>query len=174
MAAECTPKLIPLCHPLSIRGVEWRLTSTPAGAARHSHDCARHLTYRSGNGSTTAVSVAALTVDDMCKAVDRGMSISNIALLHNAGGKSGESSVHDPSGDCARQRQAVARRARGRGRACHWRGAHRPRHGSKAKSIYRIVPDEEQLIGSALIHLSERTDVDMILTTGGTGLAPRD
>jgi molybdopterin adenylyltransferase len=39
---------------------------------------------------------------------------------------------------------------------------------------YRIVPDEEQLIGEALFHLSERPDVDLILTTGGTGLAPRD
>src|SRR5262252_8248783 len=39
---------------------------------------------------------------------------------------------------------------------------------------YRIVPDEEQLIGEALFHLSERQDVDLILTTGGTGLAPRD
>jgi molybdopterin adenylyltransferase len=39
---------------------------------------------------------------------------------------------------------------------------------------YRVVPDEEQLIGEALFHLSERNDVDVILTTGGTGLAPRD
>jgi len=39
---------------------------------------------------------------------------------------------------------------------------------------YRVVPDEEQLIGEALFHLSERSDVDVILTTGGTGLAPRD
>jgi molybdopterin adenylyltransferase len=39
---------------------------------------------------------------------------------------------------------------------------------------YRIVPDEAQLIGEALYHLSERSDVDLILTTGGTGLAPRD
>jgi molybdenum cofactor synthesis domain-containing protein len=39
---------------------------------------------------------------------------------------------------------------------------------------YRVVPDEEQLIGETLFHLSERTDVDLILTTGGTGLAPRD
>ena len=39
---------------------------------------------------------------------------------------------------------------------------------------YRIVPDEEQLIGEALFNLSERSDVDLILTTGGTGLAPRD
>ncbi|MGI9149489.1 MAG: molybdopterin adenylyltransferase [Chloroflexota bacterium] len=39
---------------------------------------------------------------------------------------------------------------------------------------YRIVSDEEQLIAEALFHLSERADVDLILTTGGTGLAPRD
>jgi molybdenum cofactor synthesis domain-containing protein len=39
---------------------------------------------------------------------------------------------------------------------------------------YRLIPDEEQRIGEALFHLSERPDVDLILTTGGTGLAPRD
>ncbi len=39
---------------------------------------------------------------------------------------------------------------------------------------YRVVPDEEHLIGEVLFHLSERPDVDLILTTGGTGLAPRD
>ncbi len=39
---------------------------------------------------------------------------------------------------------------------------------------YQVVADEEQLIGEALFHLSERSDVDLILTTGGTGLAPRD
>jgi molybdopterin adenylyltransferase len=43
-----------------------------------------------------------------------------------------------------------------------------------AEVDYRVVPDEEQLIGEALYHLSERPDVDLILTTGGTGLAPRD
>jgi molybdenum cofactor synthesis domain-containing protein len=43
-----------------------------------------------------------------------------------------------------------------------------------AEVDYRVVPDEEQLIGEALFHLSERVDVDLILTTGGTGLAPRD
>ena len=39
---------------------------------------------------------------------------------------------------------------------------------------YRVIPDEEQRIGEALFHWSERSDVDLILTTGGTGLAPRD
>ena len=43
-----------------------------------------------------------------------------------------------------------------------------------AELDYRVIPDNEQLIGEALFHLSERADVDLILTTGGTGLAPRD
>jgi molybdenum cofactor synthesis domain-containing protein len=48
-------------------------------------------------------------------------------------------------------------------------------HGLEFSELdYRIVPDEEQRIGEALFHLSERSDVDLILTTGGTGLAPRD
>jgi molybdopterin adenylyltransferase len=48
-------------------------------------------------------------------------------------------------------------------------------HGVEFSELeYRIVPDDEQRIGEALFHLSERSDVDLILTTGGTGLAPRD
>ena len=43
-----------------------------------------------------------------------------------------------------------------------------------AELDYRVISDDEQLIGEALFHLSERSDVDLILTTGGTGLAPRD
>jgi molybdenum cofactor synthesis domain-containing protein len=45
---------------------------------------------------------------------------------------------------------------------------------SVAEVAYQIVPDDERLIAEALFHLSERSDVDLILTTGGTGLAPRD
>jgi cyclic pyranopterin phosphate synthase len=47
----------------------------------------------------TAVSVAALTVYDMCKAADRGMQITDIRLLHKAGGKSGTVTAANPSGD---------------------------------------------------------------------------
>ena len=48
-------------------------------------------------------------------------------------------------------------------------------HGIEFSEMdYRVVPDQEQLIGEVLFHLSERSNVDLILTTGGTGLAPRD
>jgi len=67
MAAKRTPELIPLCHPLPITGV----TGVEMEAL-------------------TAVSVAALTLYDMCKAVEKGMRIQNIRLLRKSGGKSGD------------------------------------------------------------------------------------
>jgi cyclic pyranopterin phosphate synthase len=89
MAAKRTPDLIPLCHPLPITGVDMAF-------AWHGAELEIQATVRV-TGKTgvemealTAVSVAALTVYDMCKAVDRGMSIGQIELLHKAGGKSGE------------------------------------------------------------------------------------
>jgi cyclic pyranopterin phosphate synthase len=89
MAAKRTPDLIPLCHPLPITGVDmffsWRDAELEIQATVR-------VTGRTGveMEALTAVSVAALTVYDMCKAVDRGMSIGHIELLHKAGGKSGE------------------------------------------------------------------------------------
>jgi len=89
MAAKRTPDLILLCHPLPITWVDMLFTW-------HDTDLEIQATVRVA-GKTgvemealTAVSVAALTVYDMCKAVDRGMSIGHIELLHKAGGKSGE------------------------------------------------------------------------------------
>jgi cyclic pyranopterin monophosphate synthase len=91
MGAKRTPDLIPLCHPLLLSGV----------------DVGFHLDFRQSaleitatvrvNGKTgvemealTAVTVAALTVYDMCKAVDREMTIDQVHLVHKAGGQSGE------------------------------------------------------------------------------------
>jgi cyclic pyranopterin phosphate synthase len=90
MAAKKTPDLIPLCHTVNLTGVD--LTLTPDEAAGGVRIVA---TARSG-GKTgvemealTAVSVAALTVYDMLKAVDREMTIGGIVLTEKAGGKSG-------------------------------------------------------------------------------------
>jgi cyclic pyranopterin phosphate synthase len=90
MAAKKTPGLIPLCHPLMISSVT--VDFEFAG-----EDCLRICTQASTTGQTgvemealTAASVAALTVYDMCKAVDKGMTIENTCLLTKTGGKSGE------------------------------------------------------------------------------------
>ena len=91
MGAKRTSELIPLCHPLPISGVDMTFELDVERAVLEIHATVR-VTGRTGveMEALTAVSVAALTVYDMCKAVDRGMTISEIQLLHKAGGKSGE------------------------------------------------------------------------------------
>jgi cyclic pyranopterin phosphate synthase len=90
MAAKRTSELIPLCHTLALSSVAVDLTLDEAGSAVEIEARVK-LTGRTGveMEALTAVSVAALTVYDMCKAVDRGMTISDIRLVHKSGGKSG-------------------------------------------------------------------------------------
>jgi cyclic pyranopterin phosphate synthase len=91
MAAKRTPDLIPLCHPLPITGVDMSF-DLDLDAARLEIRATVRVTGRTGveMEALTAASIAALTVYDMCKAIDRGMRISHVELLHKAGGKSGE------------------------------------------------------------------------------------
>ncbi|PIW29989.1 MAG: cyclic pyranopterin monophosphate synthase MoaC [Rhodospirillales bacterium CG15_BIG_FIL_POST_REV_8_21_14_020_66_15] len=90
MGAKRTPDLIPLCHPLMLTSVKVELSCDPARNAVDIEATCR-LTGRTGveMEALTAVSVAALTVYDMCKAVDRGMRIVDVRLTHKSGGKSG-------------------------------------------------------------------------------------
>ena len=90
MGAKRTPDLIPLCHPLALDSVAVEL-SCDAGRSAVDITATCKLTGRTGveMEALTAVAVAALTVYDMCKAVDRGMRIEGIRLLHKSGGKSG-------------------------------------------------------------------------------------
>ena len=90
MAAKRTPELIPLCHPLPLASVEVDLVPDPARNAVDIKATCK-LTGRTGveMEALTAASVAALTIYDMCKAVDRGMRITDLRLLHKSGGKSG-------------------------------------------------------------------------------------
>ncbi|MBL8703504.1 MAG: cyclic pyranopterin monophosphate synthase MoaC [Rhodospirillales bacterium] len=90
MAAKKTPDLIPLCHPLALTSVTVDLTLDEKRSAVDIRATCR-LQGRTGveMEAMTAVSVAALTVYDMCKAVDRGMLISDIKLTYKSGGKSG-------------------------------------------------------------------------------------
>ncbi|MEI8394130.1 MAG: cyclic pyranopterin monophosphate synthase MoaC [Rhodospirillaceae bacterium] len=90
MAAKRTADLIPLCHPLALSAVKVELSCDPARNAVDITATCR-LAGRPGveMEALTAVSVAALTVYDMCKAVDRAMVVSDIRLIHKAGGVSG-------------------------------------------------------------------------------------
>jgi len=91
MGAKRTSELIPMCHPLNITGVEIFYILMQKVPAIEIEATAR-MTGKTGveMEALTAVSVAALTIYDMCKAVDRGMVISDIRLVKKSGGKSGD------------------------------------------------------------------------------------
>jgi cyclic pyranopterin monophosphate synthase len=91
MAAKRTHELIPLCHPLPLTGIEVDLEPDEG---RNTIEITARVRTTAKTGvemeALTAVSVAGLTVYDMCKAVDRGMRIGEIRLAYKRGGKSGE------------------------------------------------------------------------------------
>jgi len=88
-AAKRTSELIPLCHPLLLSSVNVEFSFEGEQRVRIVSRC--KLSGQTGveMEALTAVSVAALTLYDMCKAVDRGMSIESVRLLEKTGGKSG-------------------------------------------------------------------------------------
>jgi cyclic pyranopterin phosphate synthase len=90
MAAKKTGELIPLCHPLSITGIEIFFNPVEA-ESKIEIQAEVYITDKTGveMEALTAVSIAALTIYDMCKAVDRGMRISDIRLVRKSGGRSG-------------------------------------------------------------------------------------
>jgi indole-3-glycerol phosphate synthase len=91
MAAKRTSDLIPLCHPLALNSVEVELTCVPERSSVEITATCR-LKGRTGveMEALTAASVAALTIYDMCKAIDRGMTVTDLRLLRKSGGKSGD------------------------------------------------------------------------------------
>ncbi len=90
MAAKRTSELIPMCHPLNISGVEVKLTPHEEPPSVEIEATLR-IAGKTGveMEALTAVSVAGLTIYDMCKAVDREMTVGEIRLMHKSGGKSG-------------------------------------------------------------------------------------
>ncbi len=90
MGAKKAPELIPLCHPLPLTRVELELTPSEQESAVVCRATAESV-GRTGveMEALTAVQVALLTIYDMCKAVDRGMTMTDVRLLEKSGGKSG-------------------------------------------------------------------------------------
>ncbi len=90
MGAKKTPDIVPLCHPIMITAVDVELTPEPENNSVY---CKAVVRCKGNTGvemeTLTAVQVALLTIYDMCKAVDRGMMMTDIGLLSKSGGKSG-------------------------------------------------------------------------------------
>lgn len=91
MGAKRTPELIPMCHPIAITGADIRFELDDE---KSTIDIFATVSCTGSTGvemeAMTAAATAALTVYDMCKAVQRDITIESICLMHKAGGKSGE------------------------------------------------------------------------------------
>ncbi len=89
-AAKKTAELVPLCHPIALSAIDIRFTAESAPPSVH---CQATVRTQAQTGvemeALTAVEVALLTIYDMCKAVDRGMTLTDIRLVEKAGGASG-------------------------------------------------------------------------------------
>ncbi len=196
-AVKHTATVIPLCHPLPIDAVDVNLELTPTGVRI---TATVRTTWKTGveMEALHAATTAALTIIDMGKAVQRGLEIQHVRLLHKTGGQHGD--YHAPQehttpvaiGNAAQpthQRASVAvplrfavltvsdRAAQGayadRGGPAvrEWLDTHMAGHVVH----HAVVPDEPALIIDQLrAWASEQPTIDAVFTTGGTGLSSRD
>lgn len=170
MAAKDTARLIPLCHQLNLSWadiafeiMEDRIVISATVKTRESTGVEME--------ALTAVSVAALTIYDMCKAVDRSMEICSIRLERKTGGKSHEPGAYRPKTSILVLSDSIA----------SGRGADRSggvlRDGFEAAGCpvgeVRIIADNIDEISSVIDEWTAG-GVELIITTGGTGLGPRD
>jgi molybdenum cofactor biosynthesis protein MoaC len=172
-AAKQTSNIIPYCHPLPIDYVDCRFK---LGKETIAVEVEVKATYKTGveMEALTAASAAALTLYDMLKMIDDSMEISAIRLLSKKGGKSDFKADRNPVRTAAIlviSDSVSARRARDEsGRLIK---VVLTRERFKVKFV-KTVPDDPEEIKGALIRFAEREKVDLIVTTGGTGLGPRD
>ncbi|MBI3897357.1 MAG: cyclic pyranopterin monophosphate synthase MoaC [Gammaproteobacteria bacterium] len=91
LASKKTAELVPLCHPIALTAVDLSFTPRPAAAAIHCQATVRTVAQTGVEmEALTAVQIALLTIYDMCKAVDRGMTMTDIRLVAKSGGASGD------------------------------------------------------------------------------------
>lgn len=96
-AAKRTDELIPLCHSLPLDAVDVRLELLPDGRVHITASAHTHARTGVEMEALTAASVAALTVIDMGKSLDKSMTVENLRILHKSGGRSGEYNAPSPA-----------------------------------------------------------------------------
>jgi cyclic pyranopterin phosphate synthase len=177
-AAKRTAELIPLCHPLPLDLVEVELTpDRVAGTVTIRTEAA--ATARTGveMEALTAAGIAALTLYDMAKSLQRDIVVERVELLEKEGGRSGHSaredaplSEHEAVVVTCSNRSAVGEREDASGPALV--SALRDAGWDVAPDAI-VVPDDEAIIAGRLVQLAEAGH-GLVLTTGGTGLTPTD
>ena len=177
--AKRTSELIPLCHPLPIDRVDVELTADrEAGTVTIRAEAS--ATARTGveMEALTAASVAALTLYDMAKALQRDIVIERIELLEKSGGRSGDYRSTEPTP--AAEHEAVVVTCSNRSAAGEREDASGPalvealrQAGFDVAPDATVVADDEDEIAALLTRLADAGH-RLILTTGGTGLSPTD
>lgn len=173
MAAKKTPELIPLCHllPIDTVTVDFDISENEIVV-----EASVKAIWKTGveMEALTAVSVACLTIYDMLKPHDKGLEISGVKLIEKRGGKTDFRETYKEPLKIAVLVLSDSVAA----------GKKEDRSGKiivdKLKDlpvdvvIYEILPDEIDVIKKRLLELADNGSIDLILTTGGTGLSPRD
>jgi cyclic pyranopterin phosphate synthase len=178
-AAKRTSDLIPLCHPLPLDRVDLELTPDRADGTVEIRAEVR-VTARTGceMEALTAASVAAMTVYDMSKALQRDIVIERVELLEKSGGRSGDYARDTPLATAEHEAIVVT---------CSNRSAAGERDDTSGPALVErlraagfdvaadaiVVADDEAQIASLLAGLAD-AGYRLILTTGGTGLTPTD
>jgi len=193
MAAKRTPELIPLCHPIQLSSVKVKCELDSDNKK------VKIQAFAKSEGITgvemealTAASAAALTIYDMCKGIDKGMSIEGLRLLRKSGGKSGDYTAPSEAGEVDETNKADKKHnvkkflgVRAAVLTISDKGAAGERLDTAGPALRKlleaagaevvhtmIIPDEIDLIAETVSKWS--CDAHLILTTGGTGLSARD
>jgi cyclic pyranopterin monophosphate synthase len=173
MAAKKTSELIPFCHPLPVDfvGIDYKMKKNEIAIRAEVRSI-----WKTGveMEALTAVSVAALTVYDMLKPLDKKLVIEKIVLLKKKGGKS---DFQDRFTKPLKGGVLVISDST-------FKGERKDKSGeiikNKLKTYpislqeFKILPDDKETISKEIIRLSDKQKLDIIITTGGTGIGPKD
>lgn len=173
LAAKKTPELIPLCHPLPVDFVGMTFDIQEDAIVIQAEVKA---VWKTGveMEALTAVSVAALTVYDMLKPIDQNLAIESVRLVSKSGGKSDfEESFSTPLKTAVLVISDSTYRGEREDKSGKVIQEHLIRYPVQVEA-YRILPDDRRKISQEIIRLSDEEGMDLILTTGGTGLGPKD
>ncbi len=169
-AAKKTSDLVPLCHPLNVSWVDIEF-EVHEGSVQISAVAKTKEATGIEMEALTAVSVAALTIYDMCKAVDKTMVISNVMLIEKKGGKSDHSSDYSPKTAVLVLSQSVHE-----GKSKDTSGLILKEglsaHGCKIEHD-EVIPDDSAQLKSVLESLVA-DGLELVVTSGGTGVGPFD
>ncbi|ACF13331.1 molybdenum cofactor biosynthesis protein C [Chloroherpeton thalassium ATCC 35110] len=170
MAAKRTAELIPMCHPLNISFVDVRFSLQNDRILISATAKTREATGVEME-ALTAVSVAALTIYDMCKSADKTMRISDIRLVRKTGGKSSHKTTYRPRTGVLVLSDSISA-GEGEDKSGKILKAAFEREGCEI-SHYEIIPDDVALL-SEKVGEWINGGTELVMTSGGTGMGPRD